>query len=492
MGRPRSSTVVPGHAWYASLPLVRFCRFDRPGVYTLRVRHDLGWQEPVPVAEAKLTLVMPTPSQARQVVAAMDALPPASEVVAAEGQKTPAYSDFTALRYPVYLPILRERARSADAQKYREALAGIGGTPTLEATRALLALTDDTDPVRAREAAITLAKRLPEPPPGAQDPKPLPFEAALGEPRRWLSGQSWRPAFAPAARASARRLVSGNDGDGADAGAEILARVGTAADLVPVTAALDRFIRRADPSALAWDGPQATRNAIMGLEWAARTNLARGGAVPPRPQTPGEADVYLVALAERPNGRPNGWDAECALLLDSSSAYVRARTLETLERLPDALPPPVTATLHRRLPALLTDADTDVQIPACRLALKLQWPKLRAPVLIALASAHTFPLTDHATNAAIALGARWEALSVWADRLADSDQRLDALGFLTQLVDVKHGYSGDSSMDAATAEALSARWRVFLEAHRAEIEAGRRYPADAPDVQALFPKYQFY
>ena len=480
------SVVAPGQTWYASLPLVRYCRFDRPGVYTLHVKHDLGWQEPVPVAEAALTLVMPTPAQARQVIAAMDALPPDSGTLT--GQKSRPWPDFAALRYPVYLPLLRERARTGDAKKYTEALAGIGGIPTTEATRTLLALMDASNPAQAREAAVTLAERLPDPPPGAQDPKPLPFEAAWREPRRWLSGQSWRPAFAPRARAAARRLLNGSNTNGVEAGAEILARVGAAADLTPVVAALDRIIGRTDPGPITWDGPQAIRNAMSGLEWAARECIARGAFCSPHPQTPGEADVFLVCLAAYPTRQPSDWDAETARLLDAPSAYVRARTLATLSRLPGTLPTGLTNALRRRLPLLLTDADMDVQVPACELAQKLAWSELREPVLKALASAHVFPLTDDATNAAIALGARWEALSVWADRLGDPARRGDALGFLIKLLDWDHGYGIDSNMGAATADALRARWRAFLGTHRAEIESGHRYPLGSPDVRDLFPK----
>ena len=52
--------IKPGDRHYESLPLMRYRRFEKPGVYRLRVSHDFGWKatdpSKFPAAEATLTV----------------------------------------------------------------------------------------------------------------------------------------------------------------------------------------------------------------------------------------------------------------------------------------------------------------------------------------------------------------------------------------------------------------------------------------------------
>src|SRR5262249_40084876 len=44
-GLGHSPEVKPGQKLYETVPLLRYRRIEKPGTYTLRVSHDLGWKE---------------------------------------------------------------------------------------------------------------------------------------------------------------------------------------------------------------------------------------------------------------------------------------------------------------------------------------------------------------------------------------------------------------------------------------------------------------
>jgi hypothetical protein len=131
-----SPELKPGQKHYASLQLRRYRRLERPGVYTIRVAHNLGWRETpgrkIPVAEATLKVLMPDAKQACAVVEEMYRLP--RDHGGTAGQKRQPFADFGALAYPVYLPWLTPRAAEGD----EEALAAIGVIAAPEATKALI------------------------------------------------------------------------------------------------------------------------------------------------------------------------------------------------------------------------------------------------------------------------------------------------------------------------------------------------------------------
>ena len=484
-----TSELKPGGRVYWSLPLIRYCRLDAPGRYTLRAHHDFGWtetpQRKFPVGEVTFTLMMPTPAQARQVIKAMDMPPPTAS--RGWGEKAAPYPDFSALRYPVYLPLLRERARETTPQAFGTALQGIGCIPTPEATEALLELANDPDTPRAVAATLTLNARLPDPTLRGKLVHRSPFQDPTASPRLSLSQSAWRPRFAPSARALARRLLVSPDTTAVAAAAFILECVGTRDDFPALTSALDTAIQKT-PAIPEQMGFYPRRyGACQELERASLVRIQAGDPVTTAPRSLAEQDEYLQALTAQPPQRPPDWPARCLALLDSPVAYLRAQTLATLVTL-SPLPPPLTESLRTRLPALLLDQNQDIQVAACDMALKIKDPALRAPVLQALAQARDFPLPNSLTRVAYFQGVRWEALKFWADHLDDPTRKMDALGFLEGVLNPRTGGGYDSNYDAATGAALKAEWDRFLLAHRKEIQDGRTYPLDAPEVQALFPK----
>jgi hypothetical protein len=165
-----------GHAATLTIPLMLYCRFEKPGVYRVRAAFDLywskkdhpGWSLPaIPKddprwAETSITLALPDATQARQVVEQMCR----NRLCAHDSHDNqpyrnwwviPEYADFTCLQYPVYLPILGELASGKRGDK--RALVGITHIPTPEAAVTLLRLLKDADKVgRTRRAGQFLGK----------------------------------------------------------------------------------------------------------------------------------------------------------------------------------------------------------------------------------------------------------------------------------------------------------------------------------------------
>jgi len=483
--------VKPGESYVQSLPLTRYCRFEAPGTYTLRVKHDLGWKEEggarkVPVGETKLTLVMPTPDQARDVVVAMDRLPKDTGGMA--GKKSDPYPDFTALGYAVYLPLLVDRAEAKSA----DALAGLGTIAEPEATRALIRLTGHRDAKFALDAARTLNDRLPDPElEGKLGPRNV-FDNARKAARLRLSGRSWRAGFAPEVRARARTLLAARGVDEVGCGAFMIECVGTPDDLPDLIAALDRAVTQTAEKAREQGIYPVPRGDCQELLRAARMLVLRGVTVPDSPKSPGEAALWLTALKERPAFRPVGWEGVFLDLLAHKIHYLRSLALVSLA---EPVPPSVAGPLADRLPGLVADPDVDVQIAACTLAGKMKAVGAKGSVLKVLTTVGPDDwLATTATDAAGELGALPEALEIWADRLGEPGMAVPAITALIRVARYTGGYGFDGAVADDEALALRPRWRAFLREHREAIATGRRFPAGGPELTpGLFPKvFHFY
>lgn len=168
-GLSSSPQLKPGESFFHTLPLARYARFEKAGVYRVRIAHDLGWKGRPSKgqitangprwAETRIQLRMPTPKQAAQVVHEMAALP--TDPNSTFGKKSRNYADFTSLRYAVYLPILLRRTQTPKGDI--QALWGISQIPTPAATAALLKLARHPNQKFAQQAVGSLSYRLPDP-----------------------------------------------------------------------------------------------------------------------------------------------------------------------------------------------------------------------------------------------------------------------------------------------------------------------------------------
>ncbi len=98
---------------------------------------------------------MPTETQARQVVAEVLKLP--ADGNRTFGKRGRVFADFELLRYPVYLPIMKELVDHGDAR----GLDAIGAMAFPEATETLIELTKHSAPAIAAKAMQLLVWRVP-------------------------------------------------------------------------------------------------------------------------------------------------------------------------------------------------------------------------------------------------------------------------------------------------------------------------------------------
>jgi hypothetical protein len=480
-GLGHSPTVQPGKKHYESIPLLRYRRIEKPGVYTIRVSHDLGWSETparkVPVAETKITFVKPTDEQARKLVEAMLKTP--ANNGRTSGERSAPYPDFSVLRDPVYLPVLLERAR----EKSEKALAGIGSIATPRATEALIQLAGHEDPAFALSAAQTLDMRLPDPQLFGELPGRNPFFNDYLAPRRWLVEQSWRPRMADDVADLARKFLAREDRHGIECGGYMLQCCGRKEDLPHLVRTLDREIAAAAKRPLEEGIYPRPRGACGELLRAARMLGARGVPAPAKVESAGEAVVYLSAIGAKKDFRPEGWERQYARLLRHEAAYVRETALNNL-------PLPAPESLLELLPRLITDKDVEVQIAACHVAEKVKRPELKGPVLEALGKAREHWQFQAAGNAAWELGARWERIEICVNRLDEEGMTKECLNtLLGAVVENVGGYSGPSDKwTAQDAKACKARWVKFLQEHGKRLKAGQRFKRDDPAITPdLFP-----
>lgn len=508
-GLSPNSSLTNGAQWFENLWLARYCLFEEPGVYTVRVFHDLGWgpkqaEDPRELT-TPITLRRPTPEQARQVVDAMFAALKYGGPT--WGKKSEPEADFSVLRDPVYLPVLVERAQTGSL----EAMRGLASIATPEATAALVGflkpgadqpvttarswrghglwLPSGSEPkTLALVAALFLQERLPQFEPKA----PSPFGGE--DPRRQVLGQTWRLELASPVRAFALRLLSETNRDACLLAARELSGLARPEDLPALLAALDRAVAGTTSLFRADHGYPEPVSACAALAGVCAPLAAGDPGFQTEPSTPGRALLYLCALKTNATACPPGWETQCAALLRHELPYLRAQTLAHLPR-------PLPASLTRSLAALLLDPDVTVQNRAFLLAEEAPAPEHRDVALRVLATATNQWLFHAASRLARAQGARYECAKIWAQRF---DEKLLepgpamshwAMMALWEIISDGHISGGfNSTLDSESLRALKQRWIKFVEDHRDELKAGRRFrPGDGLlPAELLPPGWQFY
>ena len=189
LGKP---TLKPGEKRIESLALLRYCKFDKPGRYKIRVEHDLGCARRT--VASGLSAKRRSPSKClRRVRRNASWLNtnemPASESESMQGRKA-EYADFSVLRLPVYLQPLTKRAERG----FQPAVTGIGNIETQAATAVLIDLLDHKDDQIVLLAAYMLNARLPDPQFQGQLPGRA-FDASKDR-RQRLAKATWNSDFA--------------------------------------------------------------------------------------------------------------------------------------------------------------------------------------------------------------------------------------------------------------------------------------------------------
>jgi hypothetical protein len=470
--------VAPGTKQFDSLPLMRYCRFEKPGLYKIRVSHDLGWtatpDRPLPVAEGTIKLLMPDDEETEKVVHEMFRLPKDSTPV--QGQRSKPYADFTCLAYPIYLPHLK-RAAQAD----EDALTAVASIPSPDATKVLLKLLESKDPKFAQLALQHIRQRLPDPQLKGEQPY------RRDEHRRWLVSRSWKPEFAAPLRALGRKLLTERpDEDAVDNGAFLLQCVGEKEDAAALMSALDHEVAELGRPTKAGERP-APRDTLEALLRAALVLEQRGLAVPNKPATPGEKIVFLCTLGAREDFRPAGWEAIIIELMRDERAVLREGALENL-------PPPPSQALLRPVADAMGDADAGVRIAACRVAWTVKAKEFLEPAVRLARTAKD----ESEFRAASAAASKQLPRTQWIDLII---ARLDEPGMtahcLSELFSLVTGYSGFGEKREYAADdgrKLKKRWQQFRSEHEKVLDGDRKWRFDDPQfpVRDLFPGYQFH
>ena len=490
------SAIKPGQTITMSLPLLRYRRIEKPGSYTIRVTHDFGWKETAdrkrPVAETKLIFRMPSAAEAEQVVAAMEELPenPRPEF----GQKSFAYQDYGCLQEAVYLDPLLRRAREGKEW----ALQGIGAITTPEATAALIELAGGNDPALSLKAALALNSRLPDPEFKGELPSRGPFGFDYKAERQRKAALSWKPEFAPKIRDLARRLLQQSDDKPVDAGAFMIETVGLAEDAPAVIAAVQRALNLFRPSRhKPEDNVLDLPAPLPELVRAIRALHSRGWAMA-NPHSMGELFAYFTLLEPNTVGRaaiPNSEGDSPARSKDWEqmlAAYAISAPFPLREAAVRSIPQPVPESCLGILRKALADPDDGVSRAAAEVAGRSGRPEFIPQLVAIVATEQQKWLLRSASNAAFALGARYELYEAWVERLSDEALFTDAIPNLAHLLDFEqHSSSGRTDLNRAERLALRAAWRKFLPEHAEEIRAGKLIDRNDPTVsKALFGRAQ--
>jgi len=464
----------PGEKFIQSLPLMRYRRILQPGRYAIHMTHDYGWKEGVrkrPGGEISLVFRVPAPDEAEAVVATMENLPlhPNNSY----GERAQNYADFTALCQPIYLKPLLRRAEKGDPN----ALEGICWIASLDATKALIGLATNSDVKMALEAARTLTMRLPDP--ALESTNGFGgFPPFTREARRGLVKQAWDAKLAPAVRSLATNYLARLDGADVSAGVVMLQAVGTFAEAPALVAAMDRALDpmvnpRHDPKDNILDQPEPLRELINAM------NVLHGkGYTLDEGALNGEAQIllYFTWLAGQPPPRPERW-------LDLVEAFGPNTRFPTRVAVLNSIPQPLPSECVEFVKSRLSDSDLGVCRVACAVAGRSENKAFLKPLLEIIATEHHEWLLREATDAAKKLGAGFDLLDVWADRLAEEHICQLALEYLDTIVERKpESWLDQTGLTATRGDRIALRreWKAFLAKHADEIRQGKKFKDDDP------------
>ncbi len=237
--------------------------------------------------------------------------------------------------------------------------------------------------------------------------------------------------------------------------------------------ALDAAIDRTRTEPAEKDIYPVPRGACQELLRAAEMLAVRGYKPSASPKTAGEIAMWLVAL---PHGAtlPPGWETELGAAMKHPIAYVRQLALDHVPA--HRLPPSLVALVVTNL----AHADADVVVSAAQLAQRENMTAI-APNVVAAMSKQSGLRLNTISYAAYMLGARFARAKALVARISDRAVFDEVLGELVDLLD-SHGRSANGEITDAARAALAPRWKAFVEAHRADIDAGKKIALTDPSV----------
>jgi len=459
--------------WRDGVPLLAFRRIDRPGRY--RVPVSRGGH----VAETSLEIRRPTADEARRHVEEMD---DRFDKTRREHPNAVPAVGYATMTHPAYFDLLVARAKAGNIH----VLTALGGMPDPAATKALIELLDHPYPVFVEAVEDQLFMRLPDP--DLDDrvrPRRFLHDDAI-EPRQYLRDTSWRPEFAAAVRAHAKRCLGLGDDTNLYRGAFFLACVGTADDLPVLLAGFDGALAAFQNRSLADRSGFYRLIACPEMRQAVQLMIRRGAAVPAAPKSGAEKILFAEAIACRPDFRPRDWDATLADILRDRLDYVRQVGVACIP-----MPPP--DRVAAVLPVLFNDRDPLVRQAALELAGQVAVPALKPAVVGAMVAARTEKEFWQANEAAKKYCTSFEMAELYADKILDAETAKVGLQALTKIFhDTSGTYAGQSLAVPKVRHSCHAAWRRLIDSQREQLKSERPFSVlDPIPKNELFPGFDF-
>ncbi len=477
-GLGETPTLKPDDTATFSLLLFRYWYFDKPGIYTIRVHHDFGWdknKEEYPWAEIKLTLKMPNDAEAERIVGQLDQLAKLPEESAySEGKRHKPFADWSGLRYDVYLKPLLKRVRS-HPQRY---LDGISVIPTAEATLTLVKLTAGSSGEFRLRAANLLVRRINNQYQGA-----LKFPSSQEGYAATFAAQAESPDLRGTVRALGKELIQDTDRSTVAAGARLLQHVAQLEDAAAILDALDKALEiTVSPRTGERANPLNFPSPVMELLNTANALCQRG--YQPENNLSGSARflIYFHHLSlTHPDPMPDNWLKILDTFGRDSSYAIRERALASI---PSSVPDNCVKYVQRAF----EDPDAGVLFTACKLATSSKRREFFKPLLEVLQTTHQRWIVQQAADGACALNGQYEASLICANRLPEDGFLSLSLDVLARNIDgIGGGHSGRTDLSRGERLAIRDAWRQFLTANAAELKSGKRFHYQDPAVsRALF------
>jgi HEAT repeat protein len=463
-----STEIAPGKSHEIQCPFQAYVAFTHAGTYMVEAWHDLGWKadaaHPLPVAKTKIEIVLPSPDEAAGRV---------RELCAADNADV--QWQLSKLQHPVFLPSLVSEANGGRAN----ALFGIGGIETTEATEVLVKLLSHSSGAIVKAAAQRLTNRLPS----LEDAAKPAFHNMFDGTSRAALLKSWDPKFRALLLEAADRLLHSADTETVSLGAWFITAQGDAEIAPALIAALQRSLEtrweiRAGKDANVLDFP-APLHALIGAVDALR---ARGW----RTDGLGGSAVILanfrqVADPKMPRPADDRWKQSVIAFMDANPPTFRENAVR-------AIPAPMPDEFMTPLLKALDDEDWGVVRAACEVAGKSGRKDFIPALAQIVETMHATFVQSAAHDAAFALGARVELWAAWCEVITDKDKMYDAVShLLLGAIDLppSSGGGGNSNFTREQRFAIRDAWRGFLAKHRAILGKGGRVPMDDPSITPL-------
>jgi hypothetical protein len=464
-GMMPGGAIKPGGEWFERVTVQAYCRFDAPGIYTIRAFHDLGFgpprtNDPRSVA-VTIELAAPTESEARAILLEAEKATPYGGPT--WGQKGEARLDYHCIRWPTFLRPLEEMAQQGSAP----AIEGIASIRTLDATRALVGLLKQTNTAFAARAAQLLEVRLPHPESDLKGP--------WGDRRRqFIIENAWDESLSLPARNYCIWMLKGSHRSDLLTAASLLRLIGTKREIPFLQQALEVAVAQTNAEYLAdihYPAPIRVADSLLGAARAIAPDL---DVRPAENLSPGKMLLFFAKQGSGDKVLSRAEETVFARGLQHPLAYVRMKALESLPKI-------VPASLTNLVTCTMTDTSVGVQNHAFLAAGRMRDPQHRTISLAVLQTATDEWLMRAASGMAIHYNARYECALIWASRLVAPKDHNDYLPHevIRQLfyIAVGNNTGGDLKVprDADAVREMSARWRDFLEANKQKIADGRLF-----------------